>query len=170
MDEKIIYEICKYIVLHINEEINIDNLAKMINYNKFYLIRKFKAYTGFTINEFINECRIYNSTNSLIFTEDTILKIALDNGFNSLEYYSEKFKEIIGLSPLRFRKIFTSLLYIAENTDNLNELNYIKAQIENLKAYQDYLNSFGMLAEEKLDKPKIKVFARFKEEKIKKNA
>ncbi len=121
MDFNIVREICNYLIANINDDISADDIATEFHYNKFYLMRKFKEHTGFTLNEFINECRIYNSTNPLIFTDDTILKIALNNGFNSLEYYSEKFKEVIGTSPLRFRKIYTGLLYIAETTKDPEE-------------------------------------------------
>ncbi len=143
MDSNIIRDICYYLTAHINEEISIDDLAQEFNYNKFYIIRQFKKYTGFTINEFINECRVYNSTNPLIFTDDTILKIALTNGFNSLEYYSEKFKDIIGVSPLKFRQIYSKLTYILETSNDVTELEEIKSQLDTIQEYQNYLANIG---------------------------
>lgn len=157
MDTNTVREICSYLCANINEEITIDGLASIFHYNKFYLIKKFKEYTGFTINEYINECRVYNSTNPLIYTDDTILKIALNNGFKSQEYYSEKFKDIIGASPLKFRNAFSKLIYLIENTDDIEELNYLKATLEELNGYQDYLNNLGSETTTKQDKPKIKV-------------
>ena len=157
MNTNTIREICCYLCANINEEITIDNLASIFHYNKFYLIKKFKDYTGFTINEYINECRVYNSTDPLIYTDDTILKIALNNGFKSQEYYSEKFKDIIGASPLKFRNTFSKLFYLIEKTEDKEELNYLKATLEELNDYQEYLNSLGSKPIAKQDKPKIKV-------------
>lgn len=161
MDFNIVSEICNYLVANITDDINIDDIAAKFHYNKFYLMRKFKEYTGFTINEFINECRIYNSTNPLIFTDDTILKIALNNGFNSLEYYSEKFKDVIGMSPLKFRKIYTGLLYIAETTKNPEELKEVKDNLEILEEYQAFLHNMGtpQYSEEgeTVSRPKVKI-------------
>ena len=153
MDEVLISQICKYLTDNINEEITDDIIADTFHYNKFYLIRKFKEYTGFSINEYVNECRVYNSTNTLIFTDRTILNIALNNGFNSLEYYSEKFKDVIGVSPLKFRKIYTGLLEIAEKTNDKNELNIAKSTLEELQMYQQYLQNMGTATAVKEEKP-----------------
>ena len=154
-------EICEYLVNNVNEDINVDQLAEEFHYNKFYLMRRFKDYTGFTINEFINECRVYNSTNPLIFTDNSVLKIALTNGFNSLEYYSEKFKDIIGTSPLKFRQIYSGLLAIAEQSEDPEELKYIKTTLGELQEYQSYLNNIGNITsghtrKETIEKPKVK--------------
>lgn len=155
-----IKEICEFVLNNINTNISPEQIAGIFHYNKSYLMRKFKEYTGFTINEFINEYRVYNSTNPLIYTDHSILKIALTNGFNSLEYYSEKFKDIIGTSPLKFRQIYTKLLEVAQKSKNPVELRYIKKSLEELQYYQEYLNRFGTSNynenEESISRPKIK--------------
>lgn len=133
--EKIVMEICKYILNNINNEITMDEIEEVFYYNKFYLIRAFKMYTGYTIKEFINSVKILKTIDPLLFTNDTILKIALNNGFNSQEYYSEKFKNIIGISPLQFRKEYSDI----ENIKSLNELNAKKEYILSLKQWQNNL-------------------------------
>lgn len=148
-----IRDICEYIIDHISDNISANQIAEAFHYDKSYLMRKFKEYTGFTISEFINECRIYNSTNPLIYTDDSILKIALNNGFNSLEYYSEKFKDIIGSSPMRFRQVYSGLLEVAYNSSDVEELNYVKAALAELQDYQAYLYDIGS----KCEKPKVKI-------------
>ena len=154
-----IKEICEYIISNINESISIEQIASAFHYDKAYIMRKFKDYTGFTINEFVNECRVYNSTNPLIYTDDSILKIALSNGFNSLEYYSEKFKDIIGSSPLKFRHIYSKLLLIASKSKDAEELRLIKSALTELQEYQIYLNSIGdniSIDNRKVSRPKVK--------------
>lgn len=154
--------ICEYIIDNINENINVQQISKLFHYNKSYLMRKFKDYTGFTINEFINECRVYNSTDPLIYTDDKILKIALTNGFNSLEYYSEKFKEILGTSPFKFRQIYSSLLKLAKISNNPEELKYIKNALGELHEYQLYLNNIGNVIpkqNEEIMRPKVKTIS-----------
>lgn len=155
-----IKEICEYILNNINSEISVDAIAEAFHYNKSYLMRRFKDCTGFTIGEYINECRVYNSTNPLIYTNYSILKIALTNGFNSLEYYSEKFKDIIGTSPLKFRQIYSSLLEMTKKSEDLEELKTIKDALTELQEYQTYLNSIGNTAskdnQETVSRPKVK--------------
>lgn len=50
-------------------------LKKVFCYNRFYLIREFKLYTFYTIKEFINNIKVLKTINSLIFSDDSILKI-----------------------------------------------------------------------------------------------
>ena len=137
--ESIIKDICIYILNNINNEITINELEKTFCYNKFYIIRIFKEYTGFTIKEFVNNVKVLKTVDPLIFTDDTILKIALSNGFNSQEYYSEKFKELIGISPLKFRKEFNCL----EKIENIDELKSKKNYLIYLKQYEQQLLNFS---------------------------
>ena len=133
--EKVVIEMCRYILNNIDNEITIDKMEKIFCYNKFYLIRVFKIYTGYTIKEFINNVKVLKTIDPLIFTDDTILKIALNNGFNSQEYYSEKFKNVIGISPFQFRKEYHN---ISELRD-INELKVKKEYLLYLKEWQQTL-------------------------------
>lgn len=159
MDENVIREICNYILDNINDEVTLALIADEFNYNVCHLVRKFKEYTGFTITEFINECRVYNTIDPLVFTDNTILKIALDHGFNSQEYYSEKFKDVFATSPLKFRKMFSVLTTKAENTVDIEELKIIKDEFEKIKEYQNYLNGnsleFSLKEVERKERPKV---------------
>ena len=133
--DKIVMEMCRYILNNLDSEITIDKIEEVFYYNKFYLIRAFKMYTGYTIKEFINNVKVLKTIDPLIFTDDTILKIALNNGFNSQEYYSEKFRNVIGLSPFQFRKEYHN---ISELRD-INELKVKKEYLLYLKQWQQTL-------------------------------
>ncbi len=144
--ETLMKELCQYIVENINEEMTLDSIAAAFNYDKSYLLRQFKKTTGYTITQFINELRVYNSTDPLILTDDTILKIALSNGFNSQEYYTEKFTGIIGSSPLQFRKTFKRCLSYVENTNSIENLEELKETLSEIKSHQEYLNNISTCA------------------------
>lgn len=142
---EVVKGLCNYIIKNINNEITMDMIEKEFYYNKFYLIRIFKSYTGYTIKEFINTVKILKTINPLVYTDDTILKIALNNGFNSQEYYSEKFRDVIGISPLNFRKEF-------QNIDKLNDVNALKSRKQYLLYLKQYeqilLNNYDSLQEQ----------------------
>ena len=82
------------------------------------------------------------------------------HGFNSQEYYSEKFKGVIGVSPLRFRKIFSILAQKVIDTSDIEELKIIKGAFEELKDYQQYLNGisseFTSKEEKRKERPNVK--------------
>ena len=132
--DSVIKELCQYILDNINNEITLEKLEKEFYYSKYYIIRVFKSYTGYTIKEFINTIKVLKTINPLIFTDDTILKIALNGGFNSQEYYSEIFQSTIGTSPLKFRKEFSNI-----DTAKITELEQKKQYLLYLQQYYNQL-------------------------------
>ena len=146
--EEIIKEICKFIISNLNDDFSMEQIEKEFCYNKYYLIRLFKAYTGYTIREFANTVKVLKSTDPLLFTDDTILKIALNNGFNSQEYYSEKFQDVIGVSPMKFRKEYQEIDMISDKKElelkkeYLLYLDYCKKQLLNIAYQSEKIDKF----------------------------
>ena len=95
--------IIDYINNNINRFVSIDELALYFGYDKAYMMRLFKKHIGISIKEYQNNRRILNSIKG-IYRNDRLLKVALDNGFNSLEYYSEMFTKVVGVSPSIYKK------------------------------------------------------------------
>ena len=127
---ELVCEIIEYINKNINKEITIDELSSIFYFNKTYIMKRFKKEMGITIHSYINHIRIYNSL--LEFNNNSyILNIALRNGFNSLEYFSETFKNIMGVSPSTYKKFISISNYISEKDDikirnSINKLQLIK--------------------------------------------
>ena len=133
--KEVINEICKYILENLYDNITLEQMEKEFYYSKYHIIRLFKQYTGFTIKEFTNNVKVLKTINPLLFTNDTILKIALTHGFNSQEYYSEKFQGVIGIPPLKFRKEFKDL----DNIENKKILKLKREYLNYLEQYQERL-------------------------------
>ena len=115
----LIINILKYLNANIYNKIELDTLKDIFNYNKFYLIRLFKREIGLTIKEYLNKMRIYNSLDLIINPNNSCLKVALESGFTSLEYYSEVFTKIIGISPLKYRQFYLKNANLSDNTKNI---------------------------------------------------
>ncbi len=134
----LVCDILDYINKNINCEITIDELANCFYFDRTYIMKKFKKEIGISIHDYINKIRILNSLDYYKY-DNHILSTALKNGFNSIEYYSEIFKKIIGVNPMKYKKFINRSLDIKENEidiiiKNVNECNNIK-----LKA-NSYLN------------------------------
>ena len=56
-DKKIV-AILKYLNLHLSEPQSIDNLSRQFYISKYYMMRRFKAETGYTIHGYLNEKRL----------------------------------------------------------------------------------------------------------------
>jgi len=99
----LVCDIIEYLNNNINKEITIDELSNIFFFNRTYIMKRFKKELGISIFDYINSMRILNSLPS--FKDDNyFLSIAFKNGFNSLEYFSETFKKIIGVSPIIYKK------------------------------------------------------------------
>ena len=100
---ELVCNILDYIDTNIDVEIKIDTLANIFYFNRTYIMKKFKKELGISIINYINMKKIYNS---LKYFKDnkSILEIALRSGFNSQEYYTEMFRNILNVSPLTYKK------------------------------------------------------------------
>ncbi|HGF7235771.1 TPA: helix-turn-helix transcriptional regulator, partial [Vibrio cholerae] len=65
------------------------------------LQRRFKAATGKTFKESLNEVRLEKACQSLL-SGAKIAQVAFDCGFNDPSYFSQRFKHHFGLSPSQF--------------------------------------------------------------------
>ena len=84
--------------------LSIDGLAKEFFISPFYLSKKFKAETGFTINQYIISCRMGEAQRLLIFSDKQIKDIALDCGYDSLPYFYTTFKKYAGCTPQEYKE------------------------------------------------------------------
>lgn len=93
----------RYIDINYTEQLQLDQLAKKHGFNKSYLCRAFKKYTGKSIIAYQLERKIQHAMLELTSSNNKILAIALDNGFQNLGFFNKKFKEISGISPRQYR-------------------------------------------------------------------
>ena len=135
---EIVLKLLNYIDNNINKKITMDELSHLFYFNKDYLMRIFKKELDITIMDYINKRRIYNSLDELKNTDYSMVKIAMNNGYASQEYYSETFSKIIGVNPLTYRKFTKVNSNISEDDyeiirRNLTEINTILRFIDRYK-------------------------------------
>ncbi len=124
MTEEKVIEILRYIEKNLYKQIKTDIIASVFHFDRSYLSRSFKKITGISLIDYINERKIIKSINYLLKSDDKILSIALNNGFNSLEYFSETFYRVTNFSPSSLKNshdIYKILPFIDDNND-LDEL------------------------------------------------
>ena len=113
-----------YIDDNLYKRITMDEISSIFYFNKDYLMRIFKKELDITIMDYINKRRIYNSLELLKNTDDLVIKVALNSGYSSLEYYSETFTKVLGVSPLTYRKFTRVNSQISED-----ELDIIRTRL-----------------------------------------
>jgi AraC-like DNA-binding protein len=85
-------------------DLSLADVAKRSGLSYVQFIRRFKAYTGRTPSEYLNEMRIQRAKSLLSDSGSMIREIAEACGFSDEYYFSNFFKKQTGYSPSAFRK------------------------------------------------------------------
>lgn len=99
-----IQQTVNYIEDHLNEDINIEDLAKTACLSPFYYQRLFSRLVKKPVAEYIKLRRVAKAADCLLQSDIRILDIALELGFTSHEHFSRTFKNTFGLTPDEYRK------------------------------------------------------------------
>lgn len=95
-------KVFEYIDNNYNKKICVTNLSIIAHVSDYYFCRLFKQMTGKTTIEYINEVRLKKSMELLKNRNINITEIAIQCGFNDVNYFSRLFKRKYGVSPTKF--------------------------------------------------------------------
>ena len=98
-------EIVKYILNNYNEQLSLNELAKMSNFSVSRFTNLFKKRTGVTPIYYINLTRLEHAKYLLEQTSYPIKTIMEKVGFMDSSYFSKMFKNYYGVSPLQYRNV-----------------------------------------------------------------
>lgn len=93
-----------HIGAHLDQELRLDDLARVACFSPFHFHRIFAAMAGETLGDHIRRRRLEASAILLRDREDQpVTEIALDCGFQSPAAFARAFRERFGMSPSRWR-------------------------------------------------------------------
>ena len=95
-------DILLFIEEHYNQDISLEDVAKIANICKSECCRFFKKQMGMTIFDYILYLRIQNSL-PLLKKTDSITEVASTVGFASPSYYSQIFKRYMNCTPIEYK-------------------------------------------------------------------
>jgi len=127
-----------YIESHLDEPMEINDIAKEVGISPFYLQRGFKVMTDITIGEYIRNRRLYLAALDLITGREKIIDIALKYDYDTPESFSKAFSRFHGISPIQLRgdssKIKPYLpLKISVSIIGGSDMDYV---VEKMEAFQ----------------------------------
>ena len=91
-----------YIREHIQEDITIDDLADASAFSPWYARRLFRKYLNMTPAVYIRRLRLSKSALKLRDEQVTVLDVALDMGFGSVDGYQRAFRREFGCNPKEY--------------------------------------------------------------------
>lgn len=99
-----IQKCCDYIEMHLGQKLTAEVLAERTGYAMYYLTKKFKEETGFTVRNYVKYARMERAKILLSSTKLSVEDISAQLGFGSRSHFSREFHDIVGSTPIAYRK------------------------------------------------------------------
>lgn len=90
--------------LHLKEPLTLVGLADLCHISPNYLFSLFRKETGQSLIDYINERRIRTASERLIYADEPISSIAPQVGILDVNYFTQLFKKIMGVTPAEYQK------------------------------------------------------------------
>ena len=99
----LIWSVCTFVEARVQEEIHPEELARQTGFSLAHIRDVFRENTGKSLSRYIQERKIANAAQSLLFTDDKIMDIAIHYGYSGRTVFSRAFRRFTGYTPSQFR-------------------------------------------------------------------
>ena len=100
IDQKI-EEILRYISDHLQEDLSVESISKKFFLSRYYLMRRFKDVTGYTLHQYIRQKRILRA-GELLRAGTPVMKAAEQVGYTEYSTFLRAFQSTFHVSPKDF--------------------------------------------------------------------
>lgn len=99
-----IQKVKNYIEDNLDQDISVDNMAKISGLSTYWFKEKFKKETGLSPADFVSRRKIQEAKKHLVSDTKSITDIAFSLGFSSSQYFATVFKRYTGTTPTKYRE------------------------------------------------------------------
>src|ERR1017187_4029964 len=99
-----ILRVLTHIQEHLDEALDLEELARVACFSSFHFHRIFAAMTGETIADHVRRLRLERAAISLRSGGKQVIQVALDAGYEAHEAFTRAFKAAYRVSPVEFRR------------------------------------------------------------------
>lgn len=93
-----------YIEEHLSEKLDLELVAEAVHYSKYYLHRIFTQTVGLTVHDYVKRRQLTEAAKLLVFSEKSILEIALLAGYESQQAFTDSFRAMYKKAPGQYRE------------------------------------------------------------------
>jgi AraC-like DNA-binding protein len=86
------------------EKLSVEDIGKAVGLHPNYAMNLFKRSFGTTLVDYLTHHRVSHAQRSLATTDQKIVEVALESGFNSISRFNEAFRRACGCSPRDYRQ------------------------------------------------------------------
>lgn len=99
-----IQHVLDYIEENLMEELTLRDLAKVAGFSDFHFHKVFVAFMGTPVMDYVRKRRLANAAYQVSHSNNKILDIAFDHGFQSVETFIRAFKRVFDVTPSDYRR------------------------------------------------------------------
>lgn len=104
--QKLSEDIRNYMDKYLYTNISLKTISDEFKLSKYYIAHLYKEVTGYSPMQYVIRRRIGEAQTMLLHTDNSIIDIAINVGFNSVNHFHSTFVKIVGISPGKYRKIW----------------------------------------------------------------
>ena len=93
-----------YIEAHLQEPLNVEDIARAAALSPFYFQRGFAMLCGMSVGEYVRKRRLSQAGLAVLASERPIIEIALDAGYDSPDGFTKAFTRFHGITPTALRR------------------------------------------------------------------
>ena len=94
----------RYLEWHYEQPLTLDMIASHVHLHPNYLCSLFKKYTGETVFQHLHRIRVEKAAVMLRDFSMSVSQVSEMSGFESVSFFTRKFKEITGFTPGQYKK------------------------------------------------------------------
>ncbi|MCW6659795.1 response regulator [Aerococcaceae bacterium NML191292] len=87
-----------------DSQLSLKSLAQQLGFNATYLSTLIKKELGISFQDYVVQQRIHQAKLLLLTTDLKIYEIALKIGFEDVNYFSSRFRQVVGVTPKQYQK------------------------------------------------------------------
>jgi len=106
-----ILRVLVHIQQHLDETIELDDLAHIAHFSPYHFHRLFRGMVGESVMEHVRRLRLERAAHRLKFGDQPITRIAFEAGYETHEAFSRAFRALFEQSPSAFRDAHQSIPY-----------------------------------------------------------
>ncbi len=150
---KQIQKVLYYIETHLEDDLDVEILAKVAGYSRYHFCRIFKASVGESVISYYTRLRVEIASLKVINCDKSIIEVALEAGYETPNGFNKAFKKIFGMTPTTYK---SKQMYLLKNyKDNIMQTPKIVQRDEAYIVYERDIGEYtksSQVAWEKLTK------------------
>lgn len=123
-----IRRIQNYIQVNYQTQLSLSDLAQKLFLSNAYLSKYIKKHFGLTFMEYLNNVRLFHAVDELLYTDKSLTRIAMDNGFPTSAAFTKVFRAHYAKAPNEYRKKIKKVQPSIINTTEIAEQETLRIQ------------------------------------------